>query len=53
MDIAINNFWFGLDVFGFSEKSSPKIEIQGTREEEKNSLVAGSNLLILVHLGRA
>ncbi|RVW88131.1 hypothetical protein CK203_042921 [Vitis vinifera] len=36
-----------------SEKSSPRMEIQGTWEEEKSSLAAGSDLLILVYLGRA
>ena len=53
MDYAINNFWFGLGVPSFSEKSSPRMEIQGTWEEEKSSLAAGSDLLILVYLGRA
>ena len=50
---AVNNFWFGLGVPGFSEKSSPRMEIQGTWEEEKSCLAAGSDLLILVYLGRA
>ncbi|RVX18871.1 Sucrose nonfermenting 4-like protein [Vitis vinifera] len=31
-----------------SEKSSPRMEIPGTREEEKSSLAAGSNLFILL-----
>ena len=53
MDIVINNFWFGLGVPGFSEKSSPRMEIQGTREEEKSNLATGSDLSILVYLGRA
>ncbi|RVW53204.1 Sucrose nonfermenting 4-like protein [Vitis vinifera] len=35
-----------------SEKSSPRMEIPGTREEEKSSLAAGSNLFILVYLGK-
>ena len=52
MDITVNNFWFGLGVHGFSEKSSPRMEIPGTREEEKSSLAAGSNLFILVYLGK-
>ena len=52
MDYAVNNFWFGLGVPDFSEKSSSRMEIQGTWEEEKSSLAAGSDLLILVYLGR-
>ena len=52
MDIVVNKFWFGLGVPGFSEKSSPIMEIQGTRDEEKSSLAAGSDLLILMYLGR-
>ena len=52
MDNAVNNFWFGLGVPDFSEKSSSRMEIQGTWEEEKSSLAAGSDLLILVYLGR-
>ena len=43
--------WFGCS--RFNEKSSPRMEIQGTWEEEKSSLAAGSDLLILVYLGRA
>ena len=53
MDIVVNNFWFGLGIPGFNEKFSPIIEIQGTREEEKSSLAAGFDLLILEYLGRA
>ena len=53
MDYVVNNFWFGLGVPGFNEKSSPKMEIQGTWEEEKSSLAIGSYLLILVYLGRS
>ena len=33
-------------VLGFNEKSSPRMEIQGTKEEEKSSLADGSDLLI-------
>ena len=53
MDYAVNNFWFGLGVLGFSEKSSPRMEIQRTWEEEKSCLAIGSDLLILVYLWRA
>ena len=53
MDSIVNNFWFGLGVPGFSEKFSPRMEIQGAREEEKSSLTTGSNLFILVYLGRS
>ena len=53
LDIVVNNCWFGLGVLGFSEKSYPIMEIQGTRDEEKSSLAAGSDLLILVYSGRA
>ncbi|RVW37766.1 hypothetical protein CK203_100837 [Vitis vinifera] len=53
LDIVLNNSWFGLGVLGFSEKSSPIMEIQGTRDEEKSSLAAGSDMLILVYSGRA
>ena len=52
MDNAVNNFWFGLGVPDFNEKSSSRMEIQGTWEEEKSSLAAGFDLLILVYLGR-
>ena len=53
MEIVVNKFWFGLGVPGFNEKSSPIMEIQGTRDEEKSSLAAGSDMLILVYSGRA
>ena len=50
---AVNNLWFGLGVPGFSEKSSLRMEIQGTREEEESNLTVGSNLFILAYLWRA
>nr|CAN80153.1 hypothetical protein VITISV_037499 [Vitis vinifera] len=53
LNLVVNNFWVGLGVPGFNEKSSPIIEIQGTGEEENNNLAVGSDLLILVYLGRA
>ena len=51
--LVVSNIQFGLGVPSFNKKSSPRMETQRAREEEKSSLVSSSDLSILEYPERA